>query len=1195
MASHNTSVYISYNIGTSSNLAGLQQLVDMYKPKFVFLQECTLDSLTLQAVLKGGDYLGVSNIDDLDRNKPGTATLWLKGLEGVVVANLVPRRIQYITTDQDGIFINSYAPTGTKGEKEHRLLFSQDLLPMVQGAPTKPIMVGDWNCIVDRGEVGPVAGGGGNIAGGGAVRKIQHELKSLIRDGEYTDGFTYANPGVNEYTWIRQGQRQSRLDRVYFHKSRLESLVSVFHVAHQSDHKALVFTLKGGSAIPVRDHIDGYWKLNSAILKDKQFKHNFAAFYAKVGKEKEWYDGDSEWFDQAFKPQCRDFLINFSVLRQRARRDTVGLLSHQLDEAYTRFDWSTVARCRVRLRRLLQEDTMGLVVRSRCQGRAEAEVASLYHLNRVVKNGKRGRLDKLAKLVDRGPNVPPDRIVLEERGQVKDEAVNFFTALLQGHHRENGTLGDSPFEPDFKDLNYFLKGLGRLSPEQAVILENEVSFKEVEDAIKFSKNNKSPGFDGLTSELFKSESELFTHDLMNVMNDQLARLRLMDSDLVGALRLASKVEGVPLVTELRPITLLNASYKLLSWVLARRLTLLLGTLLRSAQSCSKPGGNICSSAVNLISTVESVSRQLKGKGAIMSLDLFKAYDRVNLRFLERVLEAMGLPETFISWVLLLHEGATSRLLLDFITDPIDLTFSVRQGDPIAMILFLLYVEPLMLRLEEGTTGVAMASRQVRDLQASEIISFYEKIEGYVDDIQVVCGSLEDIIAADNIVRRFENVSGAILNRSTKSMIMGLGEWVGRTQWPLPWIKSVTSLKVYGIILSPVWAEMIEQNWSSQFKQVQDTLRGWGSRVLDTVAERAYVLNTFALSKTVYRAQIIPMSDYWVKKIEKVVYDFLWRGQITLNTIKRNTICLPKSRGGLGLSRLRLKTNALLLKQYFRMLNGGGISKKHLNFWLGGRMRTDQLPDVFHHIRPLVRGHTDTTAPLFVEYLVQFEQGRLEHWLDLTSEADLSTKAMYGAQVELLPPPDVVLKYPGTDWPTCWKRWQSGVLSKVSRDILLFLLHEKCGTRVLMNRIFPSRSEICPRCERWPETEIHRYMRCSSLSGVWDYVRARLVQIDESLTWLGDEHLLYLSFPSGLRDKDILWLLGVYLDYVEDKVVKRGQAISVDDFVGHAKYNREIASHEAMPDLGVIPGTIRSDVNAGGLRMDTGRLTLRPDN
>ena len=264
----------------------------------------------------------------------------------------------------------------------------------------------------------------------------------------------------------------------------------------------------------------------------------------------------------------------------------------------------------MRLKRLLQEDSLGLVVRSRCEGWAEAEVASLYHVNRVVRRGKRGRLDKLAKMVDRGPNVHLDRIVLC-CVQVKDEAVNSFTALLQGHHRENWTLGDSPFKPDFKDVNYFLKELGRLSPEQAVILENKVLLKEVEDALKFSKNNKSPGFDGLTSELFKSESELFQHDLINVMNDHLARLRLMESDLLGALRLVSNVDKTSLVMELCPIILLDAPYKLLSWVLARCLTLLLGTLLRSAQGCSKPGGNICSFAVNLVSTVESVARKVR--------------------------------------------------------------------------------------------------------------------------------------------------------------------------------------------------------------------------------------------------------------------------------------------------------------------------------------------------------------------------------------------------------------------------------------------------------------------------------------------------------------------------------------------------------------------------------------------------------
>ena len=55
----------------------------------------------------------------------------------------------------------------------------------------------------------------------------------------------------------------------------------------------------------------------------------------------------------------------------------MGFLSHRIGEAYKRFDWSTVARYWVHLKRLLQEDTMGLVVRSRCQGWSEAEVASL--------------------------------------------------------------------------------------------------------------------------------------------------------------------------------------------------------------------------------------------------------------------------------------------------------------------------------------------------------------------------------------------------------------------------------------------------------------------------------------------------------------------------------------------------------------------------------------------------------------------------------------------------------------------------------------------------------------------------------------------------------------------------------------------------------------------------------------------------
>ena len=147
------------------------------------------------------------------------------------------------------------------------------------------------------------------------------------------------------------------------------------------------------------------------------------------------------------------------------------------------------------------------------------------------------------------------------------------------------------------------------------------------------------------------------------------------------------------------------SYKLFSRILSKLLSRLLGTLLRSVQSCSKPGANICSSTVNHISTVEGVARQFEGEGAILSLDIFKAYDSINLSYMQSVMEAMNIPDVCIYWIMMLHHGANSRLLLDLISEPIDLTFSVRQGDPIAIRRFLLYVKPLLLCREELTMGV----------------------------------------------------------------------------------------------------------------------------------------------------------------------------------------------------------------------------------------------------------------------------------------------------------------------------------------------------------------------------------------------------------------------------------------------------------------------------------------------------------
>ena len=139
------------------------------------------------------------------------------------------------------------------------------------------------------------------------------------------------------------------------------------------------------------------------------------------------------------------------------------------------------------------------------------------------------------------------------------------------------------------------------------------------------------------------------------------------------------------------------------------------------------------------------------------------------------MEAMNFPSVLISWILLFHFEADTSLLLNFLSRPILLSFSIRQGDPLAMVLFILYIEPLLLRLHDVSSGLVLKARLSKSLKAPHVKGVAEVLEGYVDDSEIFCSSDTDFLNVDACVRRFEKVSGAILNRSNKSVVLGLGE------------------------------------------------------------------------------------------------------------------------------------------------------------------------------------------------------------------------------------------------------------------------------------------------------------------------------------------------------------------------------------------------------------------------------------
>ena len=152
---------------------------------------------------------------------------------------------------------------------------------------------------------------------------------------------------------------------------------------------------------------------------------------------------------------------------------------------------------------------------------------------------------------------------------------------------------------------------------------------------------------------------------------------------------------------------------------------------------------------------------------------------------------------------MLHEGAKTRFILTNLTDSISVSFSIRQGDPFAMVLYILYIEPLVLYLERNLVGLQVAG-------------IPQNVESYCDDINLITEDLLDPEKADSAIQKFESMSGAILSRSKKCKIMGLGLWKSKCQWPLQYLQTEEEIKIFGIIFKSTYSATVKRNWEYRF-------------------------------------------------------------------------------------------------------------------------------------------------------------------------------------------------------------------------------------------------------------------------------------------------------------------------------------------------------------------------------------------
>ena len=145
---------------------------------------------------------------------------------------------------------------------------------LAMGRDKLPVLLGDWNCVLAELDTS-----------NNFQAKYCKVWDRIVKSLKYKDCFRLLHPRACKYTFHRgQHMAQSRLDRVYFPPHLVNSLLSARHKPGVSDHcqVEVELTLRVGLGRPGRHHRQTFWKLNTSLLDDPDFKPKFRKLYDRL-------------------------------------------------------------------------------------------------------------------------------------------------------------------------------------------------------------------------------------------------------------------------------------------------------------------------------------------------------------------------------------------------------------------------------------------------------------------------------------------------------------------------------------------------------------------------------------------------------------------------------------------------------------------------------------------------------------------------------------------------------------------------------------------------------------------------------------------------------------------------------------------------------------------------------------------------
>ena len=663
----------------------------------------------------------------------------------------------------------------------------------------------------------------------------------------------------------------SRIDRVYY---RPPWHVSKFAVLRSSsDHQMIKFTLSHSDALSTKE-----WRFKHFLVMDEIDRRITTSALEDALESLD----DTSW--TASKPQLVESLQRAEKRMMKRRKQKffqAKAMLKKFPKSRNADKWRAhikmmenlykkATRTWARVSRSLEKELPCEFLTRRLKSRARQQIVAIKDANGVLQTGS----ENIAQVF---------REFYADLYSEQDIDYNVLQTMLESWTHE----------VDFSYLN------------------EPITMDELVETIRLTKGKKSPGVDGITNVVYKLLPSALLGLLLADFNRCLTTGFVPVDWKIGKVIVLFKKGDITDPANYRPITLLNGDYKLLTLILANRLSRKITELIPNFQIGFMPQRLIYDNILSL-----DVALHAGTKAAV--LDFRKAYDSVSHESLSATLRHLRLPEAFCD----VCDSAMCESVATVVVDrahsrSFNVNRGVKQGDPLSPLLFTLVAE-LMAKSPQAqavtTPSLGTEKLKVPLLQ-------------YADDTVLFSTTDDGIREWIKVLDQLAKATGLTINKDKTFL-------VGTSVEEMDGIKKATGdFRYLGFTFSP---NGLKNTMPETIAELKRRMVKWRSPKMN-IFKKLTILKTYTESAMTFNA-FVHSADFSTLEKERKV--FLWgrardEKQPSAEGASSDTNAAPKKKqrvlvsghrqhrslhaGGLGLTPYDVRARALQTRLMHRII------------------------------------------------------------------------------------------------------------------------------------------------------------------------------------------------------------------------------------------------------------------------------------